>query len=172
MRLPATAVGLVLVLALLALPVSGSFPPGSLIVPSRGIGYFLLGMTEAEVTVQRRLSPCDVRADFLAGRVNRLETNCGGAFQTESHVQVGGGPGRMLETFGTPDRRTASDFAGVRGEWLSYTREGIAFRVVYAETLVGGLIQAIAVFQGTAPAGPRRPPTVPLPPVSPPGLGD
>lgn len=165
------ALGL-LVLALLPLPAPASFPPGSLIVPSRGIGFFLLGMTEAEVAVQRRVSPCDVRAAFLAGRASRLETNCGGAYQTEGAVQVGGGPARMLTIFGTPDRRTPSDFAGVRGEWLSYTREGIAFRVVYAETLIGGLIQAIAVFQGTAPAGPRPPPTLPPPPVSPPGLGE
>jgi hypothetical protein len=161
-----------LLLALLPLPAPAGFPPASLIVPSRGIGFFLLGMTEAEVTVQRRHSPCGVRADFLAGRVSRLETNCGGAYQTEESVQVGGGPGRMLAIFGTPDRRTNSDFAGVRGEWLSYTREGIAFRVVYAETLVGGLIQAIAVFQGTAPSGPRRPPAVPPAPAAPPGLGE
>lgn len=168
---PSAAVVLVLALSLLPLPAPASYHAASLIVPSHGIGPFLLGMTEAQVRVQRRASPCDVRVEFGGGRARRLETNCGGAFRTESAVQVGGGPDRMLETFGTPDRRTPSDFAGVRGVWLTYTQDGIAFRVVYAETLVGGLIQAIAVFPGTAPRAPGQAPAVP-PPAAPPGLGD
>lgn len=102
----------------------------------------------------------------------RLETNCGGAYRTETRITVGMDPSRMLLIFGTPDRVISHNFGGTRGEWLYYTRFGIAFRIVYGD--VGyGLIQAIAVFRGTAPGRlPSAPPTPVGPPGPPPGIGD
>jgi hypothetical protein len=78
----------------------------------------------------------------------------------------------MLIVFGTPDQRTASDFAGVRGEWLHYRRAGIAFRLVYGDGPGNAIIQAIAVFKGTGPFQVRRSP-VPVDPSGPaPGVGE
>lgn len=167
-------VGLLLAGALLLpAPAPASWHPASMIVPSQNIGPFRLGMTGPEVRLLRRTAPCDVTVGYTEARVNRLETNCGGAYRTAERIQVGEGPTRILMAFGTPQRRTASDFAGVRGEWLHYTRAGIAFRVVYGDGPTNALIQAIAVFRGTAPFPVQRvPPGAPpaeLPPVIPPG---
>jgi len=152
-------------LALLPTALPATFPELGMIIPSRRIGPYHLGMSVSDVTAVHRTAPCPVQASFTGGRANRLETNCGGAYRTEERIQVGEGPGRMLTAYGDPQRRMASDFAGVRGEWLYYTTAGIAFRVVYGATPDSALIQAIAVFPGTAPQPVRRIP----PPVAPPG---
>lgn len=144
-----------------------------MIVPSSNIGPFHLGMTERDIRVQQRRAPCAVTASYAEGRVSRLDTNCGGAYRTAERIQVGEGPAKIFLAYGTPQRRTASDFAGVRGEWLHYAREGIAFRVVYGDGPDNALIQAIAVFPGTAPSPARRvPPGEPTPPTPPPGVGE
>lgn len=160
-------------LLLLALPVGAApVPPlPSAIIPSRAIGPFWLGMTPDQFAHARRTAPCsgNVRAVFEQRKIVRLETNCGGAYRTETRITVGMDPSRMLNIFGTPERIVGSNSGGVRGEWLHYTRFGIAFRVVYGD--VGyGLIQAIAVFRGTAPwkAPTDSPPEGP--PGPPPGL--
>jgi len=158
--------------SLLALSALASGPPASMIIPSRSIGPFSLGMTEGQVRVQRRTAPCDVMAVYTGGKTSRLETNCGGAYRTAEHIQVGEGPARLLAAFGTPEGRTRSDFAGVHGEWLIYRRAGIAFRIVYADDPGDALIQAIAVFQGSAPRPERRVPTPAPPPGPPPGVGE
>jgi hypothetical protein len=140
-------------LVVVALPAAATGAPSpSAIVPSRAIGPFHLGMTSQQFDVARRTALCgpDVRAVFEQRQVARLETNCGGAYRTETRITVGMDPSRMLRIFGTPERIISSNMGGTRGEWLQYLRFGIAFRVVYAD--VGyGLIQAIAVFRGTAP---------------------
>jgi len=166
------AAGLLGALALLAVPVPAGFHERAMIVPSHGIGPFRLGMSEAEVATARRGAPCDVQASYTAGRVSRLETNCGGAYRTEERIQVGESPSRMLAAFGDPQRRLASNFAGVRGEWLYYTRAGIAFRLVYGSGPDNALIQAIAIFRGTAPQQVRRTPPPVSPPVAPPDIGE
>ncbi len=152
---------------------AGAAPPlPSAIVPSRAIGPFRLGMTARQFETARRtaLCPGNVQAVFEQGRVARLETNCGGAYRTETRITVGMDPSRMLRIFGTPDRIVRSNTGGTRGEWLQYVRFGIAFRVVYAD--VGyGLIQAIAVFRGTAPwQAPADTDLPDGPPEPPPGL--
>ncbi len=163
---------LVLAAQLLAVsaPASNSLP--AMIVPSRNIGPFHLGMGQRDVDILRRMAPCNVVASYTDGKATRLETNCGGAYRTAEHIQVGEGPARMLIVFGTPDQRTASDFAGVRGEWLHYRRAGIAFRLVYGDGPGNAIIQAIAVFKGTGPFQVRRGP-VPVDPSGPtPGVGE
>jgi hypothetical protein len=119
-------------------------------------------MRAAEVQRLRRAAPCAVAASYAGDKVNRLETNCGGAYRTLEFVQVGDGPARMLAAYGAPAAREDSSFGGVRGEWLHY-RTGIAFRVVYHEETGGGLIQAIAVFRGTVPYRMRPVPPFPAP---------
>lgn len=158
------------VLALLPASAPAAFHERSIIVPSRSIGPFYLGMSEADVAAARRVALCHVQASFAAGKVSRLETNCGGAYRTEERIQVGEDPGRMLAAYGRPERRMASDFAGVRGEWLYYMTAGIAFRVVYGATAESALIQAIAIFRGTAPQQVRRTPPV-VPPTAPADIG-
>lgn len=168
--------GLLLAAApLLTAPTPASWPPPPTIVPSSNIGPFRLGMTERDVRPLLRTAPCGVTAMYTEGQTSRLETNCGGAYKTAERIQVGEGPTRIFLAYGQPQQRIASDFAGVRGEWISYTREGIAFRIVYGEGLTNALIQAIAVFRGTAPGLVRRIPPAELPPVLPtptPGIGE
>lgn len=142
----------------------------SLIVANQGIGSFHLGMTAGEIEVLRRAAPCEVQVSFAAGRVSRLETNCGGAFRTAEYVQVGIGLDRIIWFYGRPDRVTMSDYANVRGEWLSYNA-GIAFRVVYGETR-SSLIQAIAVFPGNGRLQVRQPPGGPPGTAPPVGIGE
>jgi len=148
-----------LLLAAVPLPAPSPSFPHSTIVPSLAIGPYRLGMSASDVQRLGRTAPCAVTASYADGRVTRLETNCGGAYRTPEAVQVGDGPHRMLAAYGTPVRRSESSFGGVRGEWLHY-RTGIAFRLVYPDDAGGGLIQAIAVFRGTAPYRVR-----PVPPV-------
>lgn len=147
------------------------FVPSS-IIPSKAIGPFQLGMTPVQFTGARRTAPCsdNVQAVFEQRKAIRLETNCGGAYRTETRITVGMDPSLMLRIFGTPDRVVSSNISGVRGEWLQYTRFGIAFRIVYGD--VGyGLIQAIAVFRGTAPGqAPKDPFTPDGPPGAPPSV--
>ncbi|MDR7452255.1 MAG: hypothetical protein QN114_10285, partial [Armatimonadota bacterium] len=158
---------------LLVLPAAApaTFPEQGMIVPSRRIGPYHLGMSVSDVVAAHRAAPCPVQVSFSGGRASRLETNCGGAYRTEERVQVGESPGRMLTAYGDPQRRMASDFAGVRGEWLYYTRAGIAFRVVYGATPDSALIQAIAVFPGTGPQPVQRIPPPPAPPGAPGDIG-
>jgi len=151
-----------LVLAAVPFPAPAPSFPDSAIVPSRAIGPYRLGMSAAEVQRLAHTAPCAVRASYIGGQVSRLETNCGGAYRTPETVQVGDGPNRMLAAYGTPERRSESSFGGVRGEWLHY-RTGIAFRLVYGDESGGGLIQAIAVFRGTAPYRVRPVPPMPVP---------
>jgi hypothetical protein len=151
---------------------AGAPPLPSAIVPSRAIGPFHLGMTPQQFEVARRIAPCGgtVQAAFEQRRVVRLETNCGGAYRTETRITVGMDPSRMLRIFGTPDRIASSYTGSTRGEWLQYLRFGIAFRVVYAD-MGYGLIQAIAVFPGTAPwEAPADNVSLEGPPEPPPGL--
>lgn len=169
----AAAIGpIALLIATATLPAPASIHPGSLIIPSKSIGPFHLGMTPLEFQVVRRTAPCDVLALFDEGRANRLETNCGGAYRTTDYIMVGLDPTRMLAIFGTPDRVSGSDFNNTRAEWLHYARAGIAFRLVYGDP-GSALIQAIAVFQGTGPLDVRRPRPLPTPPTAPPpGVGE
>lgn len=162
---------LLVLLATISLPSLASSHPDALIIPGRGIGPFRLGMTPGEIRTATRTAPCDVLATFGNGKATRLETNCGGAYRTVDDVTVGLDPSRMRFIFGTPDRVTASDFANVRGEWLQYTRAGIAFRVVYGSP-GNSLIQAIAVFGGSAPVELPQRPAPPTPPAPPPGVGE
>ena len=148
-------------LAAVPLPAAPS-SPDSTIVPSRAIGPYRLGMSAADVVRLGRTAPCAVTASFADGKVNRLETNCGGAYRTPEAVQVGDGPTRMLAAYGMPEQRSESNFGGVRGEWLHY-RTGIAFRLVFGDESGSALIQAIAVFPGTAPYRVRPVPTIPIP---------
>ncbi len=157
-----------LILAVLALPLPALAysHPDSTILANRGIGPYHLGMTPAEIQALRRNAPCEVNVMYSGGKAARLETNCGGAYRTAEHVQVGTGPSRMVWYYGRPDRVSASDFADVRGEWMHYNA-GIAFRVVYGDGAANALIQAIAVYRGTGRLIVRQqqaPPTVtPLP---------
>ena len=157
-----------LILAVLALPLPALAysQPDSTILANRGIGAFRLGMTPAEIRALRRSAPCEVSVTYSDGKATRLETNCGGAYRTAEHVQVGTGPSRMVWYYGRPDRVSASDFADVRGEWMHYNA-GISFRVVYGDGTANALIQAIAVFRGTGRLIVRQqqaPPTItPLP---------
>lgn len=162
---------LALVVAALPAAAAGARPSlPSAILPSRAIGPFHLGMTPQQVETARRTALCgrNVQAVFEQRRVVRLETNCGGAYRTDTRITVGMDPSRMLRIFGTPERIVSSNIGGTRGEWLQYLRFGIAFRVVYAD--VGyGLIQAVAIFRGTAPwqaptdtVSPEGPPEPPL----------
>lgn len=162
---------LVALIATLSLPALAAFHSDALIVPSKGIGPFRLGMTAARINAVRRTAPCEVLAIFAHARATRLETNCGGAFRTAEAIMVGLDPARMLLIFGTPDQVTSSDFSNVRGEWLHYLRDGIAFRVMYGNP-GSALIQAIAVFQGTAPTQVLRRPVPPISPAPPPGVGE
>lgn len=159
---------------LLPAPAPASWHVASMIVPSSNIGPFHLGMTAADVRPLLRTAPCGVMASYAEGRTSRLETNCGGAYRTPERIQVGEGPTRIFLAYGAPQDRAASDFAGVRAEWLYYTREGIAFRVVYGDGPGNALIQAIAVFRGTAPSPVRRTPPaeLPPPPGPTPGIGE
>lgn len=164
--------GWLLVLTAAAFPYAAfaSSDLASLIVANRGIGHFQLGMSTGEIQGLRRNAPCEVHVSFAAGKASRLETNCGGAFRTAEHVQVGIGPDRILWFYGRPDRVTASDYANVRGEWLSYDA-GIAFRVVYGDGR-SALIQAIAVFPGSGRLQVRELPGTP-PGIAPPvGIGE
>jgi hypothetical protein len=106
---------------------------------------------------------------YAEGRANRLETNCGVAYQTAEGITVGLDGGRIGWVHGTPDLTVPSNFAGTRADWLIYRGAGIGFRVIYAEG--GTLIQAIAIFRGTG-----QPPAAPAPgappPVPPPAIGD
>lgn len=137
---------------------------------SSGIGPYSLGMTAVAIQTLRRTAPCDVLVSYTEGKASRIETNCGGAYRTAEHVQVGIGPGRMLWFYGSPDRVTSSDFANVRGEWMYYNG-GIAFRVVYGDTHGNALIQAIAVFRGTRRLIVRQQDSPPV--IDPqPGVGD
>lgn len=151
-----------LVLAVGSLAAAAPPLPDSAIVPSQRIGPYRLGMRVTEVHRLRPTTPCSVAASFTDGKADRLETNCGGAYRTPEAVQVGDGPDRMLAAYGAPEQRFESSFGGVRGEWLHY-RSGIAFRVVYGDRSSGGLIQAIAVFRGTAPYRVRPVAPVPIP---------
>jgi hypothetical protein len=166
------ALRLLLVLAAAALPhdALASSDLASLIVANQGIGPFHLGMSAGEIQVLRRNAPCEVQVSFAAGRASRLETNCGGAFRTAEYVQVGIGPDRILWFYGRPDRVTASDYANVRGEWLSYDA-GIAFRVVYGDGS-SALIQAIAVFPGSGRLFVRQQPGTPPGTAPPVGIGE
>lgn len=170
-----TRVSLALISILLATttpPAPASSHPDSLIIPSKSIGPFYLGMTALEFQGVRRTAPCDVLAMFDQGKVDRLETNCGGAYRTTDHIMVGLDPSRIFAIFGSPDRVTGSDFNNTRAEWLHYTRVGIAFRLVYGDP-GSVLIQAIAVFPGTRPFEVRRPRPLPTPPTAPPpGVGE
>lgn len=163
-----------LAVALLALPALGAVVPQApaAIIPSRAIGPFQLGMTRDQFASAQRTAPCgsNVQAAFEQRKVVRLETNCGGAYRTDTRITVGMDPSRMLDIFGTPDRIVSSNTGATRGEWLQYLRFGIAFRIVYGD--VGyGLIQAIAVFPGTAPGRAPTQPGIPEgPPGPPPGL--
>ncbi|HEY6103177.1 MAG TPA: hypothetical protein VI007_08130 [bacterium] len=131
-----------LVLAVGSLATAAPPLPDSAIVPSQGIGPYRLGMRVAEVQRLRPTTPCSMAASFTDGRVDR--------------------PDRMLAAYGAPEQRFESSFGGVRGEWLHY-RSGIAFRVAYGDRSSGGLIQAIAVFRGTAPYRVRPVAPVPIP---------
>jgi len=163
---------LVLSAQLLAVPVPASNSSPAMIVPSRNIGPFHLGMGQRDVDILRRMAPCNVVASYTDGKATRLETNCGGAYRTAEHIQVGEGPARMLVVYGKPEERTTSDFAGVRGEWLHYRRAGIAFRLVYGDGPGNAIIQAIAVFKGSGAFKVRRGPVPVLPPGPTPGLGE
>lgn len=157
---------LVVFIAALPLPILASSDQDSLIIPSKSIGPFLLGMTPAEIDTVKGTAPCDVAASFALGKAAWLETNCGGAYRTAEYITVGLDPSRMLSVFGNPDKVVKSDFANVRGEWLHYTQAGIAFRIVYGNP-GNAIIQAIAVFRGNALQQiPLRP--VPPPPATPP----
>lgn len=160
-----------LVLVLIPSPTQASSDSDSLIVPSKGIGLFQLGMTQAEIHAIRRAAPCDVQVLYSNGKASRLETNCGGAYRTAEYVQVGIGPSRVLSMYGLPDRVTSSDYANIRGEWMHYNG-GIAFRVIYGEGPGNALIQAIAVFYGIGPMIVRRQPDVPTSPAPPGGVGE
>lgn len=159
-----------LVAILVFLPgLASAYTHHELIVPSEGIGPFRLGMTASAVQTARRQAICAVTPAFKDGKVNRLETNCGGAFHTAEWVQVGGGPGRAVWFYGDPDRVINSDGFDYRAEWLHYNG-GIAFRVVYA-SYGTAIIQAIAVFPGTGRLQVRQtPPPAEVPSI--PGVGE
>ncbi|MGH2348174.1 MAG: hypothetical protein ACRDFT_01755 [bacterium] len=162
----------IIVLSLALLPGAASASlPHELIVPSRGIGPFRLGMTASAIQALKKAAPCNVAAVFKDDRAIRLETNCGGAYHTAEWVQVGIGPGTALWHYGTPDDVTRSNGLDYRADWLHY-RGGIAFRVVYGSTNPAhALIQAIAVFPGTGRLQVREGPA-PDTPSSPGGVGE
>lgn len=147
-----------------------ALPPGvTLIVPGESIGPLKIGMTLAQVrSVYDRL-PCGIYVSYAGGRVSRLETNCGVAYQTAEGITVGLDGSRIWWIHGQPEVTVPSNFAGTRADWLLYLGPGIGFRVIYAEG--GTLIQAIAIFKGTGLLPARRPPGLP-PAVPPPAFGD
>lgn len=145
------------------------WPGVGLIVPGEGIGPVRLGMTAPQVRAIAPRLPCEIAVAYAEGRASRLETNCGVAYQTAQGITVGLDGSRVWWVHGRPDLTVPSNFAGTRADWLVYRGSGIGFRVIYAEG--GTLIQAIAIFRGTAPADTRAPgPTVPI--VPPPAVGE
>ena len=166
--LPLAAVALIVLPALCAGAVA--LPPGvNLIVPGEAIGPVKLGMTTPQVRTLTDRLPCEIAIAYAEGKVSRLETNCGVAYQTMEGITVGLDGSRIWWIHGQPDQTVASNFAGTRADWVLYHGPGIGFRVIYADS--GSLIQAIAIFKGTGePAVGRRP--VPQPVIPPPVLGD
>jgi hypothetical protein len=163
------AVSLVLAAAAMWPYASDAQPAGVLlIVPGDGIGPVKIGMTTTQVRAMTDRLPCDIAVAYAEGRVSRMETNCGVAYQTAEGITVGLDGSRVWWVHGTPDERVPSNLAGVRADWLVYRGQGIGFRVIYADA--GTLIQAISIFKGTGEPLPRRPSVPPVAP--PPALGD
>lgn len=75
-------------------------------------------MSPLQIATAQRTAPCNVQPLFDQRKAVRLETNCGGAYRTETRITVGMDPSRMLLIFGTPDRVISNNFGGTRGEWL------------------------------------------------------
>lgn len=157
-------------LLLLLFPAAGAaqLPGVWVIVPGEGIGPVKIGMTPAQVRPLLDRLPCEIAVAYTDGRVSRLETNCGVAYQTAEGITVGLDGSRVWWIHGPPDQAVPSNFAGTRADWLLYRGAGIGFRVIYAEG--GTLIQAVSVFRGTGAPAVRRPPA-PVPVVPPPVLG-
>ncbi|MBM3469909.1 MAG: hypothetical protein FJX73_03855 [Armatimonadetes bacterium] len=158
-------------LLVLAVPAAGAaqIPGVWAIVPGEAIGPVKIGMTAAQVRSLLGRLPCEIAVAYTDGRVSRLETNCGVAYQTAEGITVGLDGSRVWWIHGPPDQAVPSNFAGTRADWLLYRGAGIGFRVIYAEG--GTLIQAVSVFRGTGAPAVRRPPA-PVPVVPPPVLGD
>jgi len=140
-----------------------------IIAPGEGIGPLKIGMTPAQVRPLLDRLPCEIAVAYTDGRVSRMETNCGVAYQTAEGITVGLDGSRIWWIHGPPDQAVPSNFAGTRADWLIYRGAGIGFRVIYAEG--GTLIQAVAVFKGTGVPAVRRPPA-PVPVIPPPVLGE
>lgn len=138
-------------------------PDDGAIVPGDRIGSARLGITADEIEVHNRDALCPVTAVRDAdGRAIRLITTWGGGCRVNGHIQVGVALAPVLHTFGRPDG-VAEDarYDHATAYWVTYGGWGIAFRVVVMAD-GSALIQAIAVFPGTAQAR-GRPANLPAP---------
>jgi hypothetical protein len=116
------------------------------IVPGRGIGETLLGMTQAEVAAANARSICQVSARYTGGRAAVLSTSWGGACRTRQGIQVGMQLAVVVE-FGPPGRQVQEEmYPESVALWIPYPARGIAFRVLSVPEHRTMLIQAIAVF--------------------------
>lgn len=127
------------------------------IVPGERIGAARLGMTQTDIEALNEATPCPVTATYDAsGSARRLVTSWGGGCRVSDHVQVGMRFAPALDVFGNPDEVTEdARYADATAYWATYSAWGIGFRILAGE---GGLtmIQAIAVFRGTAVTAARR----------------
>ncbi len=127
------------------------------VVPGGRIGPARLGMTVEEIEVLNEDALCPVKPAYDAsGLANYLVTSWGGGCRVSADIQVGVGFSPVLDTFGEPDE-VAEDakYEQSTAFWVSYRGWGIAFRVLAMENQ-STLIQAIAVFPGTATGSARR----------------
>lgn len=118
-----------------------------LIVPGRSIGDARLGMTEAEIRVVNARSVCQVSGRYRNGRAIVLITDWGGMCQTRGGVQVALSFADALREFGPPHSVVHDAVVGdTDAVWVSYPRDGIAFRVLVILPDRAMMIQAIAIF--------------------------
>jgi len=153
---------LILLLLVLAAPGSaGHMTRGDdgQIVPGERIGPARLGMSEAEIEAINGETPCPVDATYdLSGSVLRLVTNWGGWCRVSDEVQVGVSFTPAAATFGRPDKVSEdARYAGTTAYWVTYGSWGIAFRVLVIGE-ASRMIQAIAIFRGTAVVDARQHP--------------
>lgn len=153
---------LILLLPALAAPVSAGHLAGGddgQIIPGKRIGLARLGMSEDEVEAINGETNCPVEAFFdLSGSAVRLVTEWGGSCRVSGEVQVGVSFVPALDAFGRPDEVIEdAKYAGATAFWVSYRAWGIAFRVLLIRES-SAMIQAIAVFRGTALAAARPQP--------------
>jgi len=143
-----------LILALIASAPAGATHSSDrnpqLIVPGQRIGRARLGMNRPAIDAVNRTTLCPVVATYDAsGHAMWLQTSWGGGCPISDKIQVGLFAAPVLRAFGAPDRVIKdARYPHTVAFWLVYGDRGLGFRILgwFPE----GIIQAIAVFPGTA----------------------